>query len=58
MGSYATGRFIFDDRSLGTSQAVRSAALIGPDVAAPTDGVAVSVTTAAVCQQNCADRLF
>ncbi len=42
MGSYATGRFIFDDRSLGTVQAVRSAALIGEGVAAPTDGVAVS----------------
>ncbi len=42
MGSYATGRLVFLARSLGTVQAVRSAALIGEGVAAPTDGVAVN----------------
>ena len=41
MGSYATGRIVFLARSLGTSQSVRSAALIGEGVSAPTDGVAV-----------------
>jgi len=41
MSSYAVGRIIFLARSLGISQAVRSAALIGASVAAPTDGVAV-----------------
>lgn len=42
MGSYATGRAVFLARSLGTAQSVRSAALIGEGVAAPTDGVALN----------------
>ena len=40
--SYAVGRLVFAARSLGTSQAVRSAALIGEGVAAPANGVAVN----------------
>jgi len=42
MSSYAVGRVIELARSLGTTQAVRTSALIGLDVAAPTDGVAIN----------------
>ncbi len=41
MSSYNVGRIVELARSLGTSQAVRTSALIGPGVVAPTDGVAI-----------------